>query len=273
MPGTIQSVLYDVPLMRALDRYRAISQRVIAWHWAGRQNRDPSHILKVVRDLRDRGLVDVWPIDPRLGTCSQKAVSLTDKGHAWLEGLATPGSAGARHEPVSVREYLLQRAWVGVSYEAGGCTLIPPDKVFGALRDHAVRVVGRGSDRDQKREQLPLLGRVAPSPIRLEGVVHPTEGVALVLPVHHGTSYANLLASLTCVRDAAGQWQPDPGQRASLGLLNEVEPFEIVLVSPRVDLGGRAQKTVKRWAEKFRLRAESTTPHPFRVVRQVYPDR
>jgi hypothetical protein len=271
MPGSIQSPTYDVARMSAIARHRAVSQRVIAAQFAHRQHRDPSHVLAVLRQLRSRGLVDIWPVDSRLGNCSQRAASLTDKGREWVRGLVDADGRHPLAEPEPVRHYLLQRARVCLAYEVAGYRLLPAGDAIPVMIRRATILVGRGSDRGAKAVLLPRLAKLAPFPVALEAVADAQDRVSFLVPVYQGRSYVNALEGLASVRNHAGVWEPDAKRGAALGVLGDIEPLKIVLVAAYEHEAQQAERSVRRWGERHRLKLSIIAPSPYRHTPPVFP--
>lgn len=218
---------WTIPILLFLAHYRAASVRTTVARFYGNTGIDPGWGLRVVHHLVDQGLIASSPIHPGLGRASQRVLTLTDKGWAYLE-VRTPKRDKLRAlYQVPWRDYWCQAAWVATERAAQGWTHAGAAKTFDLLRRAALlRYRGRATT-DTDRAFRDRIERMPAVDIRLETLVHVDGSVRLLLPVREGRSVPGLLAHL-----------PD---------LRLLAPLEVELVAAFPYDVPAAERSLKRW--------------------------
>ena len=217
-------------------------------------------MLQCIRGLEERGLLTRTPIGFNRGRASRLVLELTRDGYREVGHPTTPHPYGRGEHP---RAYKIARSMAMLDYLASGCRIVRGEAVYEALRAHAAAIIRTDPDRVARAEKLKWVERAAGYDMRMEAVVGPGGGVALVLPVYQQRSWRAILNRLVMSRDAVGKLVEDKDKRNSLAQVSAVTPiFFVVLGAQPVELKA-AERGVVRWAEPYGFDVKTTTLPPW----------
>lgn len=227
---------HDESILKYVGYFRRVTSHQVLYHHFIATGLSPSSGGPVIRRLIDEGLLSEEPLDPGRGSASRRVLHLTKIGWARI-GYKLPSDFGKEvSEPV--REYRMQFAEMHSVRKAEGWRLVKKENAWKPLRTWLLRDYRGRLLNDSDRVYRDRLERLQEFESPLNLLYHPSSGdLRFIAPARKGFGLDSRLANLP----ATGLW-PDLHFELIHATAGDLSP---------------AEETIKNWARKAKLNAET----------------
>lgn len=185
----------DEPVLNLVAHFEVITTYALLTHFFVNRARSVVYGYRLLKQLRERGLIAFTPIYPELGKASMNAVSLTAAG--WRMLGQRPPSTSLRPMAPDMLRFKLQYAEMMIQRASEGWREIKPDKASALLKKWALASYKNRMLNEYEMAARNALERMPDFDFPLPMLYHKGLGwIRIILPAQPGKSFKRILESL-----------------------------------------------------------------------------